>query len=532
MNQQHSTTLIQSLQNKALYDHPVTQFKVYETHISWVLLTGPYAYKIKKPVDFGFLDFSTLEKRNYYCNEEVRLNKRLAPQLYIGTVRITGDIDNPEIEGKGLVIEYAVKMRQFEQAYQFDRMLSNGLLTAKLIDRVADKLAGFHRTISIADKARHFGTPEAVNQPVTENFSQIRPLLSEERDITQLQRVQQWSEKTHHTLFHALQERKGNGYIRECHGDMHLANIALYNDDIVIFDCLEFNENLRWIDVVSETSFMMMDLDEHGCHHLAYRFLNGYLQHTGDYAGLSVLRYYLVYRAMVRAKVACLRQTQPGLQQNEKDAAQDQFRKYLGLAEQYTCPPSSALIITHGLSGSGKTTITQPLLERCGAIRIRSDIERKRLHGLSAGRKTRSGIDSGLYSAQTSEQTYQHLVHLATIVINAGYPVIVDAAFLKHKQRNMFQALSGQLNVPYIILDFQAPEELLRKWIIKRTQEGHDASEANIPVLEHQLTTQEPLTQDELEFSLTINTGQQVKMDELVKTLNNLISKSRSDFTR
>lgn len=499
------------------------QFEVYETHISWVLLTGTYAYKIKKPVNFGFLDFSTLEKRHFYCEEEVRLNQRLAPQLYIGIVRITGDVSRPQLDGDGPVIEYAVKMHQFAQSSQFDRLLSKDLLTSAHIDRVADKLADFHIRATVADNARHFGTAEAIEQPVMENFSQIRPLLSTQEDSKRLQRIEGWSKTTHQGLVQILQQRKAQGFIRECHGDLHLANIAMYNDNVVIFDCLEFNDNLRWIDVMSEVAFLMMDLDEHGRHSLSYRFINRYLQHTGDYEGLKVMRYYLAYRAMVRAKVSCLRQAQTGIRQDEKVTAQQQLHKYLSLAEQYTRQPAAFLMITHGLSGSGKTTITQPLLEQCGSVRIRSDIERKRLSGLTAEQKSRSGIDTGLYSTKTSEQTYQHLAHLAGDIIAAGYPVIVDAAFLKRGQRALFQMLATERNVPYVILDFKAPEELLRKWIIERAAQGNDASEADIPVLEHQLATQEPLTQDELHYALAIDTGHEVEIAAMVKRLYKLI---------
>lgn len=515
--------LIKSLQNNALFNYPVPGFEVYETHISWVLLTGTYAYKIKKPVNFGFLDFSTLEKRRFYCEEEVRLNQRLAPQLYIGIVPITGEASSPQLNGDGPVIEYAVKMHQFDQSTQFDRLLSKDQLTTEHIDRVADILADFHHAGVIADNARHFGTPDAVMQPVAENFTQIHPLLSDKDEINHLEHVKKWSEDTAERLAQTFQARKDQGFIRECHGDMHLANIALYHDEVVIFDCLEFNDNLRWIDVMSETAFLMMDLDEHGQHKLAFRFLNRYLQHTGDYDGLKVLRFYQVYRAMVRAKVSCLRLAQAGIKPEDKVSAQQQFHKYLTLADDYTRPSVTALMITHGLSGSGKTTITQPLLERAGAIRIRSDIERKRLHGLAAEQKSGSGIDNGMYSAAASAQTYQRLAQLAGDIIAAGYPVIVDAAFLKRDQRRLFQVITRKHNVPFVILDFQAPVELLRKWIIERAEDGHDASEADIPVLEHQLAAQEALAEEEQQFSLTIDTGHEVDINEVVKGLNKLI---------
>ena len=274
---------------------------------------------------------------------------------------------------------------------------------------------------------------------------------------------------------------------------------------------------------MSETAFLMMDLEEHGRHDLAYRFLNRYLQYTGDYEGLRVLRFYKVYRAMVRAKVSCLRQAQAATQQKEKIATQQQFHEYLDFAEHYTHPSVTALIITHGLSGSGKTTVTQPLMEHQDAVRIRSDIERKRLHGLSAQQKSSSGIEADIYSVKASIETYQRLADLSVAIIESGYPVIVDATFLKHDQRSLFQELAREHNIPFVILDFHAPEELLRQWIIERAEVGYDVSEADIPVLEHQQETREPLSKDELQCTVHIDTGQKVDIDEIIIRLNKLI---------
>ena len=294
--------LINNMQDRALYDHPVEVFEVIETHISWVLLTGQYVYKIKKPVNFGFLDFSTLEKRHLYCEEEVRLNRRLAPQLYIGVVAIHGTEEHPNIKSQGPVIEYAVKMKQFPQSTQLDRLLAEKGLDNAVIDKLAGKVARFHLAIDSVAKDSGFGDLEHIQQPVLDNFSHIRGCIDDKNVIPLLNKLEDWTKKKLKLLNETIQQRKDLGFIRECHGDMHLRNIALWNDEIIIFDCIEFNMNFYWIDVVSEIAFLVMDLEDRKHHAFARRFLNSYLEITGDYEGLRLLRFYKVYRAMVRAK--------------------------------------------------------------------------------------------------------------------------------------------------------------------------------------------------------------------------------------
>jgi uncharacterized protein len=507
MQQEPGATLIGNLQNPALYDHPVRRFQVIETHISWVLLTGPYAYKIKKPVDLGFVDFSTLDKRRHYCDEELRLNQRLAPELYVAVIPITGSASRPALGGQGPVIEYAVKMREFAQSAQLDRALARGELHGEHIVRLARSVAQFHARAAVAGHDSPFGDAAAVWQPAGQNFQQIRPRLDTAQDRGLLDKLQAWSSQTHARLTEEWEERKHAGFIRECHGDMHLGNMALLGDRIVIFDCLEFNERLRWIDVMSEVAFVTMDLHDRGRPGLAHRFLNDYLQHGGDYRGLHVLRFYQVYRALVRAKVACLRLAQAGLSAEERDKIRRHYRQYLRLAEHYTRSIPTPVIITHGLSGSGKTTIGDALLESSGAIRIRSDVERKRLFSLSPEARSDSGVAAGIYSPEATLRTYNHLAEIARTVVSAGFPVIVDAAFLKWQQREQFRRLADDLRVPFVIFHCDAPEALLRRRIAERQALDLDPSEATLQVLDHQLLTQEPLQADEAKYIFTVNPG-------------------------
>lgn len=498
--------LIRALFDPAGYDHPVDSVRLIETHISWILLTGAYAYKIKKAVNLGFLDFSTLEKRRFYCDEELRLNRRLAPQLYLGVVAIGGSPHVPIINGGGPAIEYAVKMVQFSQEALLDRLLESGALTPLEMDEVAREVARFHQAIASTPTPPGFGTPEAVHRPVLENFAQIAERADRRPEVAVLSALREWSEKEFSRRREDMADRLQNGRIRECHGDLHLGNMALINGRVTLFDCIEFNPNLRWIDVISDAAFAAMDLQDRGHPELAHRFINTYLEQTGDFGGLRVLPYYLVYRAMVRAKVACIRGCQEGLDERQRRAAWEQAAAYLALAERFTRPARTWLLITHGYSGSGKTTWTKSLLEQTGAIRLRSDVERKRLFGLAPQARSQSGLNKGIYTPDAHARTYAHLGERAREILLAGYPVIVDAAFLKRAERDAFQALAKELGIPFLILHLEATPDILRQRIGAREQHGKDASEATLEVLEMQLRGSEALTPEEASGTFVLDT--------------------------
>lgn len=397
-------TLIQALQNPALYNHSVSQFQVIETHISWVLLTGDYAYKIKKPVDLGFLNFSSLAKRHHYCLQELALNRRLAPQIYLDVIAIGGKPESPVL-GAEPIIEYAVKMRQFSQSARLDNLLASRGLKAEHIDQLADNIAAFHEQIEIASKDCDYGSPVSVLEPVKENFQQIFTFLSEDGDIKQLETLKNWSLTQYAQLLPYIKQRKADGFVRHCHGDLHLANIALIDEKIVIFDCIEFNESLRWIDVISEIAFTTMDLIDRGHTKYAARLLDRYLQRSGDYTGLILFQFYQVYRALVRAKVAIIRANQQTLSKHEKRLALNQYQKYITQAESLSHHHPQILCITYGVSGCGKTTLSQPLLEKLSLIRLRSDVERKRLFGLPAEARTDSKDRHKIYSVDADRKS-------------------------------------------------------------------------------------------------------------------------------
>jgi aminoglycoside phosphotransferase family enzyme/predicted kinase len=467
---------------------------VLETHISYVLLTGDYAYKIKKAVAFGFLDFTTLAARRFFCKQELRLNRRLAPALYLDVVPITGSVDAPQLGGDGPALEYAVRMREFPQSALASVLLARGELGAADIDALATTVAAFHAAIDIAEAAGPFGTPDGILRFARRNVQEIASLLATDAERREIDDLRCWTESEHARLRPAFEQRRDHGFVRECHGDLHLGNIARVDDELVIFDCIEFNEEMRWIDVLSEVAFTVMDLEDRARADLARRFLNAYLERTGDYAGLALLPFYLAYRALVRAKVALLRAAQAGA---GTSLALAEARGYLKLASRYAERPQPAVIITHGLSGSGKTTLSQALLEWIGAVRVRSDVERKRLHGVAPLERTGASLEGGLYAQAATDSTYDRLRSVARDIIGAGRMAIVDAAFPRRVQRESFRALAAELGVPFVILAFEAKEATLRQRVAARHARGTDASDADLAVLAHQIATSEPLAADE-----------------------------------
>jgi aminoglycoside phosphotransferase family enzyme/predicted kinase len=494
--------LIRSLANPALHGESCTQVRVIETHISYVLLTGRFAYKIKKPVDLGFLDFTTLPARHFYCERELELNRRLAPAIYLQVVAITGTIDDPRIGGDGLVLEYAVQMREFPQEGLLTHVLERGDLHATHIDALASVVAAFHLAAPAADVGSRFGSATTIRDLAIENFTEINPLVDDEGDRRTLADLRCWTEREHALRARQLTERQRRGFVRECHGDLHLGNIALVDGNVTIFDCVEFNEDMRWSDVMADVAFLVMDLEDRGRPEFAARFLNAYLERTGDYDGIQVLRFYIVYRAMVRAKVAYMRASQA----QDAAARQTQIaegRDYLHLAQRCAAVATPAIVITHGPTGSGKTTGSRDLVESMGAVRIRTDVERKRLHGLQPDARSGSALNAGLYSAAQTERTYAAIAAHVRAVVSAGYPVIADGTFLRADQRQRFRMLAAELQAPFAIVDFAAPPDTLRARVERRRLAARDASEADVDVLEHQLQTAEALTASERARAVT-----------------------------
>jgi len=539
LQEEQQAELIRALREPTSYLHPVATVEVLETHISHVLLAGGFAYKFKKPLDLGFLDYSTLAARKFFCEEELRLNRRLAPHLYLEVTPIFGSSAAPRFvaeagEASKESIEYAVKMRRFAQEAQFDRMAACGMLRGEHIDSLAEVIAAFHQQIESAGADTPYGTAPAIEAPMLQNFAQIRALLAEPEEIAELDRIEQWSRREHGRCAELFAARRAAGRVRECHGDLHLGNVAWLADEdapgtaprAVPFDGIEFSANLRWIDVISEVAFLVMDLHARCLANYANRFLNGWLERSGDYAGLALLDYYLVYRAMVRAKIARIRAAQSDTGEAERQAALADYARHIALARGFGAPRRRALILMHGVSGSGKSVLAAALGERIDAIRIRSDVERKRLHGLAATARSHSGLAAGIYSKDATRATYAELARLARQILQSGggCPVLVDACFLRAEERAAFSALAGELGVPLLLVTCAADTAELRRRVKLRHATQMDASEADLAVLEHQLASAEALDEPPSsgELRIAVDTQQEAtaqSVERLVRTI-------------
>jgi hypothetical protein len=497
--------ILAALREPVSYPHPADRVELVETHISRVFLAGDYAYKVKKPVALAFLDFSTLEARRFYCEEELRLNRRTAPELYLRVVPITRGPGGVRVGGEGEAVEYALEMRRFPQDALADSLARRGGLGAPQVDAIAAAVADFHASIPAAPDGSEQGTPERVTATALASFAQLDAFVTDAAAKKALGELRDWTAREGDRLRGVFAARKRDGFVRECHGDLHLGNIAFLEGRPVLFDCIEFDPALRWIDVMNEVAFLAMDLLEHGLHADAWRALNAYLEATGDYAGVRVLRYYLVYRAMVRALVACIRERQPG-SAAAQGRAHREFGTYVALARTLSASRGRALILMHGLSGSGKTTVSQTMLEELGAVRVRSDVERKRLHGLDAGARTHAELRGGIYAPESTRLTYDRLKDAARDVVESGYRAIVDAAFLGRGEREAFRALARDAGAAFLIASCEAPENTLRERVATREKAARDASEAGVAVLDNQLATSEPLGESELPCAVRVET--------------------------
>lgn len=504
-------TLIRGLLNPDAYPHPVSALRVIETHISWIVLTGDFAYKIKKPVKLPFLDFSSLAKRLEACREELRLNRRLAPELYLDVVPISGDAARPRLGQHGKPFEYAVRMTQFPQPVQADRLLAAGKLGIDELRAFGRRLAQFHQAAPSDRSIDGYGARERIYRWVLDTLRGLKTAGLEPDDQRRTEYLRQWCTAQHRHLAVWLEHRRVEGFVREGHGDLHLANLVRLGQRITAFDCIEFEPALRWIDVINDAAFLFMDLCFRDRRDLAYGFLNAYLEASGDYCGVHVLRYYTVYRALVRAHVSLLQGR--SISSDAGQTGHQQTHRYLKLAQRISEQRRGALVLMHGLSGSGKTQLSELLLQRLPAVRLRSDIERKRLQGLAAGDRSNSAIDSGIYTPQATARTYRHLLERAIDIAESGHTVILDAAFLHREQRAMFFFVADQRNFPLLIVDCQAPEEILERRLLERAASRHDASEADVAVLKRQLTVAEPLNELERTNSLPVDTTRAIPID-------------------
>lgn len=518
MTPQDTARLVRALSDSRCYPHDTGPVQLIETHISYVLLTGDYVYKLKKPLKLPFLDFSTLERRKHFCEVELELNRRLAPDLYLDVVPIRGSVEAPRVGERGTppppkdaadeAIEYAVKLRQFDPDATADRLLERGTLERGLFERFAERIAQFH-----VDAPRAEG--EHPGRLAARNAAELETALTDAGFNFRADDLAAHTQREAARLEALFAERLASGAVREGHGDLHLGNIVLIDGQLHAFDALEFDPKMRALDVIDEVAFVAMDLTAHARPDLAHAFLNRYLEVTGDYAGSALLSFYLLYRALVRAKVGALKVSAL----TEPSSAAEDIANYLALGRRLLAARAPQLILTYGLSGSGKTTVTTDLVARLPAIRLRSDLERKRLAGVAAAARSGAGVGEGLYDAAATEKTYDALLRGAASALSGGSNVIVDATFLSRARRRMFTPLAKQHGASLAVLICDAPEATLRARIRSREAAGTDASEATEAVLDAQLGQAEPPEPSEGAHLVRVDTSSAIDYDALVKQL-------------
>jgi aminoglycoside phosphotransferase family enzyme/predicted kinase len=492
--------LISALLRPEAHDPPELAIELVETHISWVLLVGDYAYKIKKPVNLGFVDFSSPMRRAWFCAEELRLNRRLSANLYLAVVPIHGPIETASFHGDGPVIDMALKMRRFPQAALLPAAIERGEVSPAAFDGLGERLAAFHARADVAGASEAWGNPPSVRSPAFANLDVLEQQRVQPAAVAALRR---WTMAEATRLEPLFRRRKATGRVRECHGDLHLGNMVFVDSRIEAFDCLEFSPELRWIDVISDLAFAVMDLQQRGLQRPADRLLGQWLERSGDYPGLELWSWYRVYRALVRAKVAVLRLGQADLPKREEEELRDSLAAYLEWALAITKPRRPSLVITHGISGSGKSHWARRLASRPGWLHLRSDVERKRRFALWGDLQELGGADqlveSGdMYSPAVSRWLYgERLPECAAAALTAGLNVMVDATFLKREQRQLFASLASRFQAHFALLECQVPQEQAQRRVEERRALGVDPSDADSTVISRQLEALEPIGEEE-----------------------------------
>ncbi len=496
--------LIQQMLVPEFYPHPVTSpIELMQTHASYVLLTGEFVYKLKKPVNFGFLDYSTLAKRQHFCTEELRLNQRGARELYLQVLPIAKHDNIYHLGNDGEIVDYAVKMVQFPQAALLSNMFESGTMTIEHIEEMGRVVAEFHAHAQTNEYISNFGTVECIRTSIEDNYRQTNKYIGRAQTQIQYAETKAYTDRFLSEHLELFTSRITGGFIRECHGDLHLRNICYWQDKIQLFDCIEFNEPFRFVDTMYDVAFAVMDLEARGRIDFANRFLNTYAEQTGDWAGLQVLPLYLSRQAYVRAKVTSFLLDDPLISRADQDAAAQTAGDYYHQAWAYTRARQGKLIMLSGLSGSGKSTLGKKIAQVIGAIQLRSDAVRKHLGGIPLFARG----DASLYTPEMTARTYDRVLELGLKLATQGFTVILDAKYDRRFVRVAAIDLAQSQSIPLQILHCTAPDHVLRSRLQQRTG---DIADATADLLAIQQATWEDFTPAERVLVTTVDTTQDI----------------------
>lgn len=491
--------ILKSLLKPEAYPEPTHSVELLQTHVSWIFLTDKHAFKVKKPVNFGFLNFSTIDRRRFYCNEEVRLNRRLCPDIYEGVVEMRKASGGAAFHGDGPVIDYAVKMKRLPAERMLDKLVNNNQISVAEMQKVARIIANFHQSAPTSPAIAEFGQLDRIMFNWQENFEQVFPFEDTTLSAVEREQIKAWVSSFAAENADLFRRRVDEGFIRECDGDIHLENICMTDDSVYIFDCIEFNERFRYCDTAADVAFLLMDLDFHGRHDLAGEVVTTYLETSGDTAMMALIDYYKLYRAFVRGKVESLRLIDSGINHQEQERARKKAIRYFRLARGYIerrrLRPT--LFITCGLMGSGKSTLTAQLSFELGIASFNSDTVRKQLAGISTDAPVPDAYGEGLYTIQANNATYAELLRLAEAELAAGRSVIIDATFKRKDDRSRFAALAKRYTASFTILHVTCNELENRRRLAERATSGRSVSDGRAELLESQQQEFEAPTMEE-----------------------------------
>ncbi len=499
--------LFSAMSRPEFYPHRPERVEVVQTHISFIFICGEMVYKVKKAVDFGFLDFTTLEKRKFYCEEELRLNRRLAPEAYLGLERITADAHGLGLNGSGPVVEYAVRMKKLPQERMLKRLLAEGKCDHAMIDAVAAKLADFHGRAETGGRIDELGGVETIRFNHEENFSQTAAYVDVTIPRGRYAFIRAFDRAFLKRQGPLLENRVAAHRIRDCHGDLHLEHICVAGG-ITIFDCIEFNERFRFGDVAAEVAFLAMDLDYNGYPQWAEVFVAAYIRHSGDTDIRRLLDFYRCYYAYVRGKVVGFRINDPAIDAAGRNEANGTAARYFDQAFTYAARPERPLLIlTAGLTGTGKSVLAQNLAPRLGAEVIRTDVLRKELFAAGPQERHTEPFGQGIYSDEFSRLTYEKALEIAAGRLKEGRSVIIDASYKRRPERLRAAETATGLDAGFFLIECTAPEETLKRRLDSRQAAGRDPSDGRWEIYLAQKTDFDAVTEFPAGTHLLVDTG-------------------------
>lgn len=513
---------IHALLEPSAFSHSVDAIRLTETHVSWVVLTGPFVYKIKKPLKLDFIDASTLERRRFLCEEELRLNRRLAADLYVDVVPIVATEGALRMDSSGSAIEYAVRMKQFDAKDELGSLLERRDIAREDVERLAELLYRFHTDAAHPSSSSNAPISQRILRTIAANLADLEAAIPTLLERSTFEELAAWIGARIESTRPVLEQREKLGFVRECHGDLHAGNVVRYGGRLVPFDCLEFNADLRWLDVLDDVAFLVMDLASHAREDLAFALLSRYLECSGDYRGIALMRFYATHRALVRAKVDGL--SARTLQHRQAEFG-ERFDRRIRAARSWMDAKTPILLLMHGVSGSGKSWLSERLVGALPAIRLRSDLERKRLGGLDTQRHAGDELQSGLYSQAFTRKTYERLQDYAEVCLRCGFTTIVDATLLDARERSAFFAIADRLAAPVAIVACSSDPSVLAERIRARARSGDRVSDADTRVLAAQLESLQPFSRDEDQRVIKVNTSEPDAVEKVVRGIQARLAK-------